>query len=88
MKDERYAVAYNDKNGNGFTETAPWIFDDFDDINQSKIKANELIKSGFKNVTVFKICDQPTECITWSYVKKYEINFPLEIVGDKNVYIL
>ena len=88
MKDERYAVAYNDKNGNGFTETAPWIFDGFDDINQSKIKANELIKSGFKNVTVFKICGQLPECITWSYVKKYEINFLLEMVGNIYAYIL
>ena len=40
MKNERYAVAYNDKIGNGFTETEPWIFDDFDDISQGRIKAN------------------------------------------------
>lgn len=88
MKDERYAVAYNDKNGNGFTETEPWIFDDFDDISQGRIEANRLIRSGCKNVTMFKICGQLPECITWSYVKKYEINFPLKIVGDKNAYIL
>ena len=64
MKNERYAVAYNDKIGN---------FDDFDDISQSIIKANGLIGSGCKNVTMFKICGQPPECITWSYVKKHEI---------------
>lgn len=74
MKNERYAVAYNDKIGNGFTETEPWIFDGFDDINQSRIKANGLIRSGYKNVTMFKICGQPPECITWSYVKKHEIS--------------
>lgn len=76
MKNERYAVAYNDKNGNGFIETEPWIFDDFDDISQGRIEANRLIRSGYKNVTMFKICGQPPECITWSYVKKHEINFP------------
>lgn len=32
MKDERYAVAYNDKNGNGFMETEPWIFDDIENL--------------------------------------------------------
>lgn len=73
MKNERYAIAYNDKIGNGFTETEPWILDDFDDIRQSRIKANGLIRSGCKNVTMFKICGQPSECITWSYVKKHEI---------------
>lgn len=83
MKDERYAVAYNDKNGNGFTETEPWIFDDFDDISQGKIEANRLIRSGCKNVTMFKICGQLPECITWSYVKKYEINFPLEVKDNE-----
>lgn len=75
MKNERYAVAYNDKNGNGFTETEPWIFDNFDDISQGRIEANRLIRSGCKNVTIFKICGQLPECITWSYVKKYKINF-------------
>ncbi len=88
MKDERYAVAYNDKNGNGFTETEPWIFDDFDDISQGRIEANRLIRLGCKNVTMFKICGQLPECITWSYVKKYEINFLLEMVGNIYAYIL
>ena len=49
------------------------ITDNFDDISQSRIEANRLIRSGYKNVTMFKICAQPPECITWSYVKKYEI---------------
>lgn len=62
-----------DKIGNGFTETEPWIFDGFDDISQSRIEANRLIRSWCKNVTMFKICGQPPECITWSYVKKHEI---------------
>ena len=74
MKNERYAVAYNDKYGDGFSETEPWIISDFgDDLKKCKIKANGLIRSGCKNVTMFKICGQPPECITWSYVKKYEI---------------
>lgn len=44
MKNERYAVAYNDKIGNGFTETEPWIFDDFDDISQGRINPNRFNK--------------------------------------------
>lgn len=73
MENERYAVAYNDKIGNGFTETEPWILDGFNDISHSRIRANELIRSGCKNVTMFKICGRSPECITWSYVKKHEI---------------
>ena len=73
MKNARYAVAYNDKIGNGFTETEPWICDGFDDISQSRIEANRLIRSGCKNVTMFKICGQSPECITWAYIKEHEI---------------
>lgn len=48
MENERYAVAYNDKIGNGFTKTEPWIFDGFDDVSQSRIKTNGLIGSGVR----------------------------------------
>lgn len=72
MKNERYAVAYNDKIGNGFTETEPWIFDGFDDISQSRITANGLIRSGCKNVTIFK-CNELPESVTWNYVKTHKI---------------
>lgn len=45
MENERYAVAYNDKNGDGFSEIEPWIISDFgNDLKKCKMKANELIR--------------------------------------------
>lgn len=68
-----YAIAYNDKSGNGFTKTEPWVLDDFDNRKECVSNANKLIEAGFKSVTIFK-CDQLLlECITWDYVKQNQI---------------
>ena len=48
MENERYAVAYNDKSGNGFTKTERWIFDGCDEVSQSRRKTNGLIRSGVR----------------------------------------
>lgn len=76
MKDRgdvmEYAIAYNDKSGNGFTKTEPWILDDFDNRKECIKKANKLIRSGYKNVTVFNYDESVPECIDWDYVKQHQ----------------
>lgn len=68
-----YAIAYNDKFGNGFTKTEPWILDEFgNDLKKCRIKANELIRAGYKHVTIFK-CNELPENISWKFVKKKRI---------------
>lgn len=67
-----YAIAYNDKFGNGFTETEPWILDDFHDLEICKSRANELIKSGYKDVTIFS--DVTPESMSWDYVRRHRID--------------
>lgn len=73
MKNEIYSVAYNDKYGDGFSETEPWIISDFgNDLKGCKIKANELVRQLCKNVTIFK-CNKLPEIVTWDYVKSHQI---------------
>ena len=68
-----YAIAYNDKSGNGFTKTEPWVLDDFDNRKKTVAKANEMIRSGYKNVTIFNCDESVPECITWDYVKRHQV---------------
>lgn len=73
MKKCIYSVAYNDKYGDGFSETEPWVISDFDnDLKECKIKANELIRQWCKNVIIFKSEELP-ESVTWEYVKEHQI---------------
>lgn len=66
-----YAVAYKDKYGNGFSDIEPWVINGLD---KPIMKANELIRSGCKNVTLFKYDDPLPENITWDFVRKHEVN--------------
>ena len=73
MKNETYLVAYNDKYGNGFSKTEPWVIGEFgNDFKKCRIKANELIRKRCKNVTIFKSEELP-ESVTWGYVKAHQI---------------
>ena len=69
-----FAIAYKDRLGNGFSKTKPWITDDLEnDLKKYKIKANELIRAGYRDVFIFKYSESVPESITWDYVKKNEI---------------
>lgn len=73
MKNEIYSIAYNDKYGNGFSETEPWIISDFgNNLKMCETKANKLIRRWCKNVTIFK-CNKLPEIVTWDYVKAHQI---------------
>lgn len=63
------AIAYTDKNGNGFTDKEPWI-DEYNGDYHKRVL--ELIQVGYKNVTPFYI-DDDLESYTWEYVNKYKI---------------
>ena len=72
--DIMFAIAYKDRLGKGFSETEPWITNDLEnDLMKYKIKANELIRAGYRDVFIFKYSDPVPESITWDYVKKHEI---------------
>lgn len=69
-----FAIAYKDRLGKGFSETEPWITNDLENnLMKYKIKANELIRAGYRDVFIFKYSDPVPESITWDYVKKHEI---------------
>ncbi len=53
-------------------KTEPWILDDFDNRKECIKKANELIRSGYKNVTVLNYDESVLECIDWDYVKQHQ----------------
>ena len=67
-----YCIAYNDKEYNGFFKTEPWILDEFgNNLKKCRTMANELIRSYYKDVTIFG-CDELPEEITWKFVKEHE----------------
>ena len=69
-----YAIAYTDNNGNGFSDTEPWIEAGFEkDIDACRTRANEMRKDGLKNVTIFQFGNILEDTYTWKYVKEHEI---------------
>lgn len=68
-----YAIAYKDKNGNGFGEY-PFVIDDYNDLNEASKKKDAMLSDGFKDVTLFIIGDDcQDEVITWEYVDKNKV---------------
>lgn len=53
-----YKVNYLDKEGKGFSDTEPWVLDEYDDINEAKEDADRLITEGYKNVEVVNSDDE------------------------------
>lgn len=69
-----YAIVYADKNGNGFSDTKPWILDDFgDDLESCRIKAKEMLEEGFQKIIVFQFGKRKREEYSWKYVRGHKI---------------
>jgi hypothetical protein len=70
-----YAIAYSDKNGKDFCEKYPWLLDDFSSEYETKERADQLIKEGYKNVIPFRFEGKrkKNEEFTWEYVKEHQI---------------
>lgn len=68
----RYAVAYLDQDGEGFSQTEPWIVDS-PSLEQCKRDAKDLVSNGYPKVVCFKY-KQNLEGITWDYVEKNKVN--------------
>lgn len=71
--DCKYAVAYLDENGKGFSKTEPWIVDGISS-HRCKIDVKEMIADGFKNVTPFKY-GKRLDYYNWDYVNRHKISF-------------
>lgn len=70
-----YAIAYADKNGKGFSNTEPWIDDNYgDDLSGCLFRAKELIEEGYKNVTPFQFGKRERESYSWKYVRQHQID--------------
>lgn len=71
---ETYAIAYADKNGNGFSNSEPWVMAQFgDDIEECKTKAMELVNEGYKKVIPFQFGKELLESYSWEYVRMNRI---------------
>ena len=69
-----YAIAYADKNGKGFSDTEPWIDDNYgDDLSSCLIRAKEMIVEGYKNVIPFQFSKRERESYSWKYVRQRKI---------------
>jgi len=70
-----FAIAYADKNGNGFSETKPWILDDFGlDLEGCIQRAKEMILEGYKNVIPFQFGKREREEYSWKYVRQHKLD--------------
>lgn len=71
---KNFAIAYLDKNGNGYSQNEPWLLNDFDNKDECFIKAKEMIAKGYKDVTIFELDVKLPETISWEYVRKRKFN--------------
>ena len=72
-----YAIAYADKNGKGFSNTKPWIDDNYgNDLSGCLLRAKELIEEGYKDVIPFQFEKRrkKDEEFDWEYVREHKIN--------------
>jgi hypothetical protein len=74
-----YKVTYLDENRKGFSNTEPWILDEFENINIANSEADRLIEEGYKDVKVI-----PVKLITWQCLKKLNNEELLNLVTDIN----
>ena len=69
-----YAIAYADKDGKGFSNTEPWIDDNYgNNLSGCLIRAKEMTDEGFKDVIPFQFGKRKRESYSWKYVKQRKI---------------
>lgn len=69
----KYAVAYTEVNGRGFSDNEPYINTDFEDTRSECLKiASNMIDDGYNHVTPFIIKEQ-MESYDWKYVNKNKL---------------
>lgn len=73
-----YAAAYADKDGNGFSESEPWILDDFgEDIKECIKRSGELNKEGYKSVIPFRFGTELLDGYSWDYVIQQKLDIEI-----------
>lgn len=70
-----YAIAYCDMLGNGYSMLEPYIYDDIEDLEDAKLQLDSMVKSGYKNVTIFEY-DEDTlpEYVSWNFILERKID--------------
>lgn len=70
----RYAIAYHEANGKGFSKTEPYIHDEFKNDNKDECLkvASEMVDDGYCLVTPF-IIDDKREYYDWEYVNAHKV---------------
>lgn len=69
----RYAIAYHEVNGKGFSSTEPYIYDEFGNSSSECLSAaSDLIDKNYKLVTPFIINDK-METYNWMYVNNHKL---------------
>ena len=64
-----YLIAYKEKDGKDFMGQ-PYILGDFNNLNECKENAKQLVRDGYCCVTIFE-CEVPApEEISWDFVKR------------------
>lgn len=53
-----YQITYLDKNGKGFSDTEPWIEDNFNSYSEAKRYKKQMEKDGYNNVKIIERADE------------------------------
>lgn len=69
----RYLIAYHEINGKGFSDTEPFIYDDFENDREDCLQAaSYLVNEGYSFVTPF-IVEEKWESYDWKYVNEHKL---------------
>lgn len=69
-----HLIAYKEKDGNDFMGQ-PYILGDFNNLDECKANAQQLIGDGYCYVTVFECEENAPEEISRDYVKRNKMEF-------------
>lgn len=71
----KYAIAYLDKNGQGFSDTEPFIERYLDSKDHAIVLAKLFELNGYKKATAFEIDDDAPDSITWEFVLSHIVDW-------------
>ena len=49
---DMYSIAYYGKDGKGFSGTEPWLYDDYESVDEAQPDKKKLEEEGYQNVSV------------------------------------
>jgi len=80
----KYAIAYLDSAGHGFSILEPYVRDEFDSQNEADREKEIMIRNGFRQATIFCYEDEKLpEFITWNFVQSHLAEAALAASGKE-----